>query len=257
MELSLYEKPNPLHSLDTNSATLANADFRIPPNLRGSDWRLPPGNDISAVRLTRWPKIDLTGKQPESCELLVQFISLSPGEKLPSPFSTIRPPHSPRIRTRLASVRPSDRHGSPDRKPSTLHRRQQTRRYRIPHARRLASAPGPGIQPRPRTSRWKGGSPCASMELDCAPVRAFSAAALIVFTLRRHSALWVPDRWAVSLFQAGAFAWPIAWALRFSARRPLQAARADSPRRHSVCGAWAILASRPNSLPLGDLDRNC
>src|SRR5258708_8607940 len=44
------------------------------------------------------------------------------------------------------------------------------------------------------------------------------AGALSVLLFAGILTLWVPDRWAVSLFQAGAFALAIAWALRFLIR---------------------------------------
>ena len=45
------------------------------------DWRIPPAEGVSAVRVSpRGLRIDLSGKQPEQCELLVQFVALSPGK---------------------------------------------------------------------------------------------------------------------------------------------------------------------------------
>jgi hypothetical protein len=61
---------------------LTNADFRVAPTSRGFDWRVPAGPDITAERASpRGLRIDLSGKQPEQCELLAQFIPLSPGKK--------------------------------------------------------------------------------------------------------------------------------------------------------------------------------
>jgi tetratricopeptide (TPR) repeat protein len=59
---------------------LTNGDFRFPLSSRGFDWRAPETPDISAVRVNSGGlRIDLSGKQPERCELLVQFVPLSPG----------------------------------------------------------------------------------------------------------------------------------------------------------------------------------
>ena len=51
---------------------------------------------------------------------------------------------------------------------------------------------------------------------DDEPVAA--AAALAVLLFAGILTLWVPYRWAVSLFQTGAFALAIAWAVRFALR---------------------------------------
>jgi hypothetical protein len=65
---------------DQNRA-LTNGDFRFPLSSRGFDWRAPETPDISAVRVRPGGlRIDLSGKQPERCELLVQFVPLSPGK---------------------------------------------------------------------------------------------------------------------------------------------------------------------------------
>jgi hypothetical protein len=56
---------------------LTNGDFRFAPTSRGFDWRVPQGPDITAVRVSpRGLRIDLSGKQPEQCQLLGQFIPL-------------------------------------------------------------------------------------------------------------------------------------------------------------------------------------
>jgi O-antigen ligase len=49
-------------------------------------------------------------------------------------------------------------------------------------------------------------------------VKAFTTAALTALLFAGILTLWVPDRWAVSLYQTGAFALGIAWALRFLVR---------------------------------------
>jgi hypothetical protein len=56
---------------------VTNGDFRWAPTSRGFDWRVPLGPDITAVRVSpRELRIDLSGKQPAQCELLVQFVPL-------------------------------------------------------------------------------------------------------------------------------------------------------------------------------------
>ncbi len=56
---------------------LTNGDFRFAFTSRGFDWRVPQGPDITAVRVNPGElRIDLSGKQPEQCELLVQFVPL-------------------------------------------------------------------------------------------------------------------------------------------------------------------------------------
>jgi O-antigen ligase len=49
-------------------------------------------------------------------------------------------------------------------------------------------------------------------------LKAFTAAAVSALLFAGILTLWVPNRWAVSLFQAGAFALAIAWAARFAIR---------------------------------------
>ncbi len=56
---------------------LTNGDFRFVPTSRGFDWRVPQSPDINAVRLDPHAlRIDLSGRQPEHCELLAQFVPL-------------------------------------------------------------------------------------------------------------------------------------------------------------------------------------
>ena len=56
---------------------LTNGDFRFVPTSRGFDWRVPQSPDINAVRLDPHAlRIDLSGRQPEHCELLSQFVPL-------------------------------------------------------------------------------------------------------------------------------------------------------------------------------------
>src|SRR5262249_54855859 len=61
-----------------NPNHLTNGDFRGAPTSRGFDWRVTSIEGVSAVRLNpRGLRIDLTGNQPERCELLVQYIAVS------------------------------------------------------------------------------------------------------------------------------------------------------------------------------------
>ena len=60
---------------------VTNDDFRVAPTARGFDWRVPQGPDISAQPISpRGLRIDLSGKQPEQCELLAQLVPLPPGK---------------------------------------------------------------------------------------------------------------------------------------------------------------------------------
>ncbi len=57
--------------------SLTNGDFQTAPTSHGFDWSMPATPDISAVRISpRGLRIDLSGKQPEHCELLSQFVAL-------------------------------------------------------------------------------------------------------------------------------------------------------------------------------------
>jgi hypothetical protein len=61
--------------------SLTNGDFHFPIGSRGFDWRVPETPGISAVRISpHGLRIDLSGMQPERCELLFQFVPLSPGK---------------------------------------------------------------------------------------------------------------------------------------------------------------------------------
>jgi tetratricopeptide (TPR) repeat protein len=67
---------------------ITNADFRVAPTSRGFDWRVPPGPDIVAERASpSGLRIDLSGKEPEQCELLAQIVPLSPGKTCRLRFS--------------------------------------------------------------------------------------------------------------------------------------------------------------------------
>lgn len=61
--------------------SLTNGDFRLPPQSRGFDWRLHDAPGISAA-LSRNPPalvIDFSGRQPEDCQVLSQYLPLVAG----------------------------------------------------------------------------------------------------------------------------------------------------------------------------------
>ena len=58
------------------------------PTSRGFDWRVSQEPEISAAPASpRGLRIDLSGKEPEQCELLARFVPLSPGTKCRLSFS--------------------------------------------------------------------------------------------------------------------------------------------------------------------------
>jgi hypothetical protein len=63
------------------AALLANGDFAAEPGGHGFDWRLarPPG--VTDISLPGEHRILFSGKQPESCELLRQFVVLEIGKR--------------------------------------------------------------------------------------------------------------------------------------------------------------------------------
>jgi tetratricopeptide (TPR) repeat protein len=62
---------------------LTNGDFQFVPLQQGFDWRTSQDPEISVTRAQSPPelRLHLSGKQPEHCELLSQFVPLSPGRK--------------------------------------------------------------------------------------------------------------------------------------------------------------------------------
>jgi tetratricopeptide (TPR) repeat protein len=62
------------------AASLNNGNFSADPLQSGFDWRIPATAGVSAFRQTSPPGLDLTftGRQPERCEVLQQFVSLRP-----------------------------------------------------------------------------------------------------------------------------------------------------------------------------------
>ena len=73
-----YPPPEPERGL-----SLTNGDFRMPPLSRGFDWRLHAAEGVSVSRSESPPalRITLSGRQPESCEVLSQFVPLLPGRE--------------------------------------------------------------------------------------------------------------------------------------------------------------------------------
>ena len=67
----------PFHRAPGSSGSLAtNGNFAIPPSLHGFDWRLPPvaGVDLSREENPSGLRIAFSGRQPEQCEPLVQWL---------------------------------------------------------------------------------------------------------------------------------------------------------------------------------------
>ena len=162
-------------------------------------------------------RIDLSGKQPERCELLAQYIVVPanktchlqfnyPDPRIPSASGLTWRQPDPATGADLMPVSPQL--SSPEAEQHTSHFARATPRWRAwssntaaSRAHRASKAPSPArFGPGLRT------------------VKAFTAAALTALLFAGILTLWVPDRWAVSLFQTGAFALAIAWALRFLIR---------------------------------------
>jgi hypothetical protein len=67
----------PFGTLDpAQGRSLTNGEFAIAPTSRGFDWRLPGVEGVSSAREEDQPGLRLTfsGRQPESCEALVQYL---------------------------------------------------------------------------------------------------------------------------------------------------------------------------------------
>ena len=62
-------------------ALLTNGDFSTEPGGHGFDWRLAHPEGVTDISSPATHRIQLSGKQPESCELLRQFVVLEPGKK--------------------------------------------------------------------------------------------------------------------------------------------------------------------------------
>ncbi|MGQ9635641.1 MAG: tetratricopeptide repeat protein [Bryobacteraceae bacterium] len=59
---------------------LTNGDFRLTPRSQGFDWRIPAVEGVTASRDVQAPalRLSFSGKQPEQCELLWQYLPLAP-----------------------------------------------------------------------------------------------------------------------------------------------------------------------------------
>jgi len=64
--------------IPAEGGALTNGSFRIEPRARGFDWRIPVVEGVTASRDERPPTLRLTfsGKQPEQCEVLWQYLPL-------------------------------------------------------------------------------------------------------------------------------------------------------------------------------------
>ena len=60
---------------------IANGNFESEPRGHGFDWRFAPTPGVTGIPLRGAYRILLSGKQPESCELLRQFVVLEPGKR--------------------------------------------------------------------------------------------------------------------------------------------------------------------------------
>ena len=63
------------------TALITNGDFATEPGGHGFDWRLAHAPGVTDISLPGAHRILLSGKQPESCELLRQFVVLEAGKK--------------------------------------------------------------------------------------------------------------------------------------------------------------------------------
>lgn len=77
----LSRKLLPGASWDPRSNRLFDGEFLQPPLNAGFGWRTPP---VDGVSLSQGGglEFDFSGKQPESCTLLQQFVAVAPGERL-------------------------------------------------------------------------------------------------------------------------------------------------------------------------------
>ena len=68
----------PFGAVDGTGPALTNATFSTAPTFHGFDWRLPAAEGVSPSSEEPPPGLRLTfsGEQPESCEVLVQFVPL-------------------------------------------------------------------------------------------------------------------------------------------------------------------------------------
>jgi tetratricopeptide (TPR) repeat protein len=71
-----YQAPDP-----ERGASLTNEEFGRTPLGHGFDWRLPRPVGVSVARITSLStlRVDFSGKQPEDCEIISQFLPVMPG----------------------------------------------------------------------------------------------------------------------------------------------------------------------------------
>jgi len=60
---------------------ITNGDFATEPRGHGFDWRAGEAAGVTHISLPRGHRILVSGRQPESCELLRQFVALEPGKR--------------------------------------------------------------------------------------------------------------------------------------------------------------------------------
>jgi hypothetical protein len=141
---------------------ITNGDFRVALTSRGFDWRVPPGPDISAVRVSpRELRIDLSGKQPEQSELLIQFVPVLTAKSCRFRFSykTSGAPAESGLQWRILAAASPPLSGD-DWKPSEL-----TFSTRDNKLARLVL----GYSRASGTSRWEGAITLRDVELECTP----------------------------------------------------------------------------------------
>ena len=141
---------------------VTNGDFRVAPTNRGFDWRVPQGPDIAPVRVSPPElRIDLSGKQPEQSELLVQFVPLLTAKtcRFRFDYKTSGAPVESGLQWRIFDAASSPLFGD-DWKQSEL-----TFSTRDNKLARLVL----GYSRVSGTSRWEGSIILRDIELECAP----------------------------------------------------------------------------------------
>jgi tetratricopeptide (TPR) repeat protein len=96
----------PLSPLDPGSGlALTNGGFQSEPLQQGFDWRTSAPPEISVTRAESPPalRFHLSGKQPEHCELLSQFVPLAPGKQYSFRFEH-RAPVASGLRWRIGDL---------------------------------------------------------------------------------------------------------------------------------------------------------
>ena len=160
---------------------ITNGDFRFAPTSRGFDWRLPLSPDINAVRLGESRlRIDLSGKQPEQCELLAQLVPLPGAQTCHFRFT--------HANCRLSSAESGLQWRILDTASPSLSS-DGWKNVDLPFStrdNRLGAAPALRYSRVPGTSRLEGSDYCRGVQLECAPENLFGPGAHHA-TLRRDS----------------------------------------------------------------------